>query len=299
MSGESWLNCVSGEHEFYCCGARVLLRRGEIRVLSEPRVAYCPLLESLTGIKEVDVEAVKRIVEMKVRGLGFCCEWRVFDPTMVVPYGASEIISTCMEESLIECAVTVCEGAGTVITANPKLVQEIGARLTGIIRTSPVKGIIERIKSRGGIVLDEETAKIDQPGGVLKASEMGYKRIAVTVAGYDSASIRKIREIEREGGLEVAIFTVCNTCASREDAEVIAEGADIVCASASRVIREIVGPRAIMQLGVTIPIFALTPLGKRLLLSYLGKFRDRIVVFRTENLPYLVEGRGPRLREGA
>lgn len=291
------LNEVSGEHEFYCCGARVLLRRGEVRILSEPRVAYCPLLESLYGIREIDFEAVKQVVKMKVKNLGFCCERRIFDPSMVVPYGGSEIISTCIENNLIECGITVCEGAGTVITANPKLVQEIGARLTGIIRTSPVRGIIEYIKGRGGIILDEESARISQEEGVFRAAEMGYRRIAVTVAGFNAFSMRKIRQIERERGLEVAIFSVCNTCASKEDAEVIASEADVVCASASQIIREVVGPGALMQLGITIPVFALTRLGKKLLLSYLNRFEDKIVVFRTANLPYIVEHKGPKLRE--
>ncbi|MEM2320907.1 MAG: DUF2099 family protein [Candidatus Bathyarchaeia archaeon] len=291
------LNEVSGEHKFYCCGARVLLRRGEIKILSEPRVAYCPLLESLYGIREVDFEAIKRVIEMKIKNFGFCCERRIFDPSAVVPYGSSEIISTCMEDNLIECGVMVCEGAGTVITANPKLVQEIGARLTGIIRTSPVGGIMEYIKSRGGIILDEGGARISQEEGVFRAVEMGYRRIAVTVAGFNAISMRKIRQIEKERGLEVAIFSVCNTCVSEEDAKVIASEADVVCASASQIIRKTVGPRALMQLGIAIPVFALTRLGKKLLLSYLNRFEDKIVVFRTANLPYIVKHRGPKLRE--
>lgn len=290
------LDGVSGEHEFYCCGARVLLRGGEVKVLSEPRVAYCPLIESLYGIHEVNLEAVKRIIEMKVRDFGFCCERRSFDPSLIVPYGSSEIISTCMADGLIECGITVCEGAGTVITANPSLVQEIGARLTGIIRTSPIKSVIEYIKSRGGIILDEGSARISQEDGVLRAAEAGYRRIAVTIAGFNSRSIEGIRRIEKEKGLEVAIFSVCNTCVSREDAEIIASGADIVCASASQIIREVVGSRALMQLGITIPVFALTKLGKKLILSYLNRFEDKVVVFRTTSLPYLIEGRGPRLK---
>ena len=291
------LEGVIGEHEFYCCGARILLRDRELRILSKPRVAYCPLMEGIYGIREINAEALKHIVNMKVRGFGFCCEHRLFDPSMVVPYGSSEIISTCIEDGLIECGVTVCDGAGTVVTANPKLVQEIGARLTGIVRTSPIKGIMEHIRRVGGAILDENTAKIDQASGVMLAADLGYRRIAVTVACFNSDSIEKIREIERKRELSVAFFSVCNTCATREDAERIALGADIVCASASRIIREVVGPRALMQLGVAIPVFALTSAGKRLLLSYLTRFKDKIVAFRVKSLPYLAEGRGPRLRE--
>jgi hypothetical protein len=70
-----------------------------------------------------------------------------------------------LRKGLIDCAVVVCEGAGTVITSNGKLVQAIGARLTGIVRTSPIPEIIKKIRSEGGIVLDEKSAIIDQVGG--------------------------------------------------------------------------------------------------------------------------------------
>lgn len=291
------LNEVVGEHEFYCCGARILLKHGELKVLSEPRIVYCPLLESMYGVREVDIETVKRIVEEKIRSFGFCCRYRVFDSSIVVPYGSSEIISVCMGLGLIDCGVVVCDGAGTVITSNPKLIQGIGARLTGIVRTSPIYSIIDYIRGMGGFILEESTAKIDQVKGVAKAIELGYNRIAVTVAGFDSASIEAIRRIESEKGVEVAIFSVCNTCASKDDAVRIASGADIVCASASRVVREIVGSRAVMQLGVGIPVYALTKLGKKLLLSYLMVFEDKIVAFRVRSLPYIVEGRMPITRE--
>lgn len=288
---------VIGEHEFYCCGARIRLKNGELQILSEPKVIHCPLMEGMYGVREINSETIKRIVETKVQRFGFCCAHRLFDSSIVVPYGSSEVISACIEDGLIDCGVTVCEGAGTIITTNPKLIQEIGARLTGIIRTSPIKSIIEHIKSSGGLILNEHTAKINQAEGVMLAAELGYKRIAVTVAGFDSDSIEAIRRIERERSLSVTIFSVCNTCVTREDAERIALGADVACASASKIMRKVVGSRALMQLGVAIPIFALTKMGKKLLLSYLTRFEGKIVAFRVHNLPYLAEGREPRLRE--
>lgn len=286
-----------GEHEFYCCGSKVLIKNGDVKVLTEPRIVYCPMLEAFYGVKKVDREVVKNCVKMKIEGFGFCCKGRVFDPSMVVPYGSSEIISTCMKEGLLDCAVTVCEGAGTVISGNPQLVQEIGARLTGIMRTTPIEEIIEHIKSRGGIILNEGTAEIDQFNGVVKAVESGFKRIAVTVAHFNSKSIEHIRRFERENHVQIAVFSVCNTCATEDDLERILAGADVVCASASRIIREKIGPEALMQLGVAIPVFALTRLGKNLLLTYLMNFSDRIVVFRTRKMPYIVDGKSPILRE--
>ena len=290
------LSCA-GEHEIYCCGARVLIKNGKVKVLSEPRIAYCPLHGSLYGTSEITKESVKRSIDTKIRNLGFCCEHRVFNNSLIVPYGASEMISTCMKMGMLECAVTVCEGAGTVITDNSDLVQEMGARLTGIVRTSPIASIIKHIKENGGFILDETSALIDQAEGVAKAAELGYRSVAATVASFKSDAIDGIRGVQKDRGIEVVVFSICNTCATETDVDRILAGADIVCASASRLIRERVGPKANMQLGVAIPLFALTEFGKKLILGYLTEFDDSIVAFRTRKLPYIVEGRGPRLRE--
>jgi len=283
-----------GEHEFYCCGARVLIKDGAIEVLSEPKISHCPLHEAIYGIKTLDREAVRRTAEIKIKDLGFCCEDRVFDESSIVPYGSSEIISVCVKKGVLDCAVTVCDGAGTVIANSAGLVQAIGARLTGIVRTTPVRSTIEYIKAKGGRVLDEESARIDQAEGAVKAAGLGHRRIAVTVASFNSDSIEKIRRIEKERAIRTVIFSVCNTCAGEGDVNRILMGADVVCASASRLVRERVGPRALLQLGLTIPVFALTSFGKELLLSYLMEFSESIVAFRTRRMPYIVEGRGPK-----
>jgi hypothetical protein len=44
------------------------------------------------------------------------------------------------------------------------------------------------------------------------------------------------------------------------------------------------------------PGFRLTEKGKRLVLVYLEAFKDKLVIFRTEKLPYHVEDRSPKLR---
>ena len=286
-----------GEHEFYCCGARVLIKGGKIKVLTEPRIKQCPLHEMLYGTKELNKASVKSSVETKIQTFGFCCEDRAFSDSKIVPYGSSEIISVCMKKKILDCAVTVCEGAGTVVTDNPRLVQAIGARLTGIVRTSPIRTTIKYIRKNGGTPIDANTAKIDQTQGILKAAELGFHRIAVTVAIFDSHSIESIRKVEKEHRFEAAIFSVCNTCADKTDAERISAGADIVCASASKIIRDKIGPKALLQLGVGIPVFALTKLGKNLLLTYLMEFDEKIVAFRTRRLPYIVEARSPKLKD--
>ena len=283
------------EHEILCCGACVKICDGRINVVSEPRIQSCPLNESLYGFKTTDKETVKKIVKVKMKKYGFCCEHRVFDDSIVVPYGASEMIKTCMENGLIECAVTVCDGAGTVLTWNPSLVQGIGARLTGIIKTSPLPSTIKHIETNGGLVLDPASANIDQAEGVKKAIALGYKGIAVTVASFQAKEITRIRKVEKKEDVDVTVFSVCNTCATETDSKHIAK-ADIVCASASKIIREHIGPKALMQIGVTIPVFALTEKGKEAILNYLSGFNDKIVAFRSSSLPYLVKDRGPRIR---
>ncbi len=283
------------DHEILCCGARVRICENKIEVLSEPRVSYCPLHETLYKVKSIDKETVKKTIGTKMKMYGFCCENRIFDDSIIVPYGASEMIKSCMEQKILQCAVIVCEGAGTVITWNPSLVQGIGARLTGIIKTSPIMNIIKHIETHEGIVLDPSSAKIDQVEGIKRAIEIGFKEIAVTIPSFQSGEIAEIRKIEeKEKDVKITIFSVCNTCATKEDLKYI-ENADIVCASASQIIREYIGKRAIMQLGVTIPIFILTEKGKRIVLNYLMNFSDKIVVFRSQ-LPYLVKGRGPILK---
>jgi putative methanogenesis marker protein 8 len=286
---------VKGVHEIYCCGGRVRISESGIEVLSEPLIEYCPLHEALYGTKKIDAEAVQKTVEMKIAGFGFCCANRLFDAESVVAYGASEMMRVWLEKKLLDCAVVVGEGAGTVITANGKLVQSIGARLTGIIKTSPIKEIITHIEENGGTILDKTTARIDQVEGVKRAFKLGFRRIAVSVAGFQAKAISEIRSFEEKTKADILIFSVCNTCVKEEDAKHIAK-ADVACASASEILRKEIGSKALLQLGVTIPVYALTEKGKKLVLAYLGEFKDKLVVFRTKRLPYQTENKGPRLK---
>jgi hypothetical protein len=111
------------EHEIHCCGVRVRISEKSIEVLSEPLVEYCPLHESLYGTKHIYAEDVRKTVEMKIAGFGFCCGNRAFDAEPVLACGASEMMRVWLEKGLVDCAIVVCEGAGTVITANRRLVR--------------------------------------------------------------------------------------------------------------------------------------------------------------------------------
>jgi len=54
----------------------------------------------------------------------------------------------------IDAAVTVCDGAGTVISDSPSLIQGIGARMNGLFYTTPIPEVIQRIKGQKGFVVN-------------------------------------------------------------------------------------------------------------------------------------------------
>ena len=281
-------------HEFYCRGARVRIINGKIEVLTEPAVSYCPFVEAVYGIKKIDKDAVKRIVEHRMKNYGHFKPNRCFCSELVVPFGSSEVISVCMKKALLDCAIVVCEGAGSVISPNPDLVQGIGARMNGLIRTSPIPEIVKRIEASGGIVLDPRNAEIDQFEATKRAIEKGFKKIAVTVICDDAPIIPKLRELEGKSNVKLAIFSTCNTLIKEDDVCHL-EMADIVCSSASKLVRERIGPKALMQLGVSIPVFILTDFGKRLVLEYLTEVKVPLVVFRAR-VPYIVKEKLPKCR---
>ena len=285
-----------GSHEIYCCGSRVKINENGVTVLSAPVVTHCPLHESLYGTTKIDASAVKRSVEKKIERFGFCCKNRDFGFDSIVAYGASEMISVWLDKGLIDCAVVVCDGAGTVITSNGKLVQGIGAQLTGVIKTSPIQEVIEYIERNGGTVLNKVDARIDQVAGVKHAFATGSKRVAVSIASFQAKAIRDIRRLEKTQGKEAVVFSVCNTLAKKADVKYISK-ADIACASASTVLRNEVGNKALLQVGLTIPVYALTARGKELILDYLAVFKDKLVVFRTRRLPYEVQNKGPETKD--
>lgn len=281
----------TGRHELLCRGARVVVDEDGVRVLTDPAVRSCPYVKATFKIGKIDREAVRKIVEWKIERYGHFCPNRVLSSDLLVPFGSSEMISSVMNK-LIDCAVVVCDGAGSVITWNPELVQGIGAAMNGLLSTTPIPEVISRIRDMGGEVLKDP--RIDQVEAVRKAVEMGFKRIAVTVVGPNAKTIGELREIERREGVRLAIFSTCNTLVPEEYLPYL-EMADIVCASASRRVIERIGPKAIMQMGLHIPVFVLTKLGKEIALEYLKATRSPIVVSRAR-MPFVMEEKLPELR---
>jgi putative methanogenesis marker protein 8 len=272
-------------HVFETMGkTRVVVENGKVVEVAKPLLKYCPLWAKIRGITELNEKVIKENVEFRIQDFGMCTVDREVELEVFVGFGASETFMTALHRDLLDATVTVCEGAGTIITSNPALVQGIGARLSGVIETTPVEGIIKKIRDRGGEMLDPP--RIDQAAGLQMALELGYERVGVTVSTV--ADAEKCRAIRKRA----VIFGVHLTGISKTDAENFCEIADLITACASPHIRERAKEKALLQAGTAIPIFALTPQGKELLLERAKEIEDTLLL-NTTRLPVLPEEKRP------
>jgi len=270
---------------------RVVVENGKVVEVGTPITEYCPIFDKVRGVKKFTPKTAKENVEFRMKDFGMFTTERELEMEIFVGFGASETFMTALRRGLLDTTVTVCDGAGTVITGNPKLCQGMGSRISGLIETTPIKGLIKRIKAAGGVVLDPETARIDQVAGVKKALELGYKKIGVSIANVND--LREIRKIEKENGAEITAFGVHATSISEGEAKEFIELADMVTGCTSKWIRAGVAGKTIAQFGTAIPIFAVTQRGKELLLERAKEVKDPILI-NTMNLPVLPEERQPR-----
>jgi putative methanogenesis marker protein 8 len=268
---------------------RVVIKDGKVIEVGEPEVKWCPIFAKVRGINKITPEEVKKNMEFRIKDFGMFTDKRHLELEDFVGFGASEVMMTGLNRGLLDTTVTACEGAGTVIANNPTLVQGMGGRMSGLVETEPIDGIINGITERGGIVLDPSTAKMDPVAGVRKAAELGYKKIAVTVAFAETA--KKCRELEAELGLDLIIIGVHVTGLSMENAQTLLENADITTSCASKCMRDLVKPLA--QVGTAVPLFALTQKGKELVIERAKDITSPILI-NTMPLPVLPEGKQPR-----
>ncbi|MDI6886913.1 MAG: DUF2099 family protein, partial [archaeon] len=74
--------------------------------------------------------------------------------------------------------------------------------------------------------------------------------------------------------------------------EEFCDSADLITACASPHLRELAKEKALLQAGTAVPIFALTPKGKELLLERAKEVNDPLLL-NTMRLPVLPEDRQP------
>ena len=275
----------SDEHVIEAIGrSRIVIRDGKVVEVGESIIADCPLAKRFAyPIPAITKDAIKANIEHRIKAFGMCTANReVLDSREFVGFGASELLSFGLKIGFIDAVVLACDGAGTVVVTKPEMVQGIGGRMSGLVRTSPHPSVIDRIEQDGGIVLDKKHAVIDQIAGVALALTEGYRMIAVTVATPDvAAAIRKIHP-------DTFIFAVHVTGLSAVDAKSLVDASDLVTACASRTIREIAGSKALLQAGISVPVFAMSRRGKGLIIEKIRQSDDQVLVKPTR-LPALGE----------
>lgn len=276
----------SDEHIWEVGKARMVVSNGEVVSVSDPLIKSCPIHYAIIG-KEMSRESIKQAMELKIKAYGLCTPNRIIESEgIALGYGASETLATVLDERLIDCSVIVCDGAGTIVTDRPEIVQGVGMMMSGLIKTSPIPAVIKRLEDKGVIV--SKDAVIDQVAGVKKAFELGYDKVGVTISGDSARSIIDIRRTEEGYGRETLKIIVHSTGVSRDLIPYI-QMADIVTACASRTIRETIGRQDDTKIyGRKIPVYALSPFGKRIMdiqKDKISKVKDKLLEI-PDNPPY-------------
>ncbi len=268
---------------------RIVVKDGQVVEVGEPIADWCPVFSKTANVSRLTAEEAKRNMEYRIRDLGMFTPERRFDHGVFVNFGVSEIMMTALRRGLIDSTVTVCDGAGTVISGDPGLVQGMGALMSGLIETEPIPEIIEKIESRGGVVLDRERAKIDQLQGLRKACALGYKNIAVSVIA--PLEVKRLRTVEKEYDISLILIGAHLTGIRGDEAKELVSELDIVTGCASRTVRDMVNP--VLQAGTSVPMFAITQKGKELILERAKEVDSPLLVSSAE-LPVLPGHKQPR-----
>ncbi|MBN2453689.1 MAG: DUF2099 family protein [Candidatus Omnitrophica bacterium] len=254
----------------------ITISEGRVIKVTEPGISYCPLAGFFyKGLKTAGTihakklkDEIKKVIEGKIARFGFCTKDRmVWDEDISVPYGASELMAHGLKNKSIDCAVTVCDGAGTVITDVPQIVQGIGARMHAVLETSFIPEVAVKLRRYGCYILEERGA-ISQRTGVIEAAKRGFKKIAVTVSAFNGESIEGIRAAEKEREISVTILIICTTGIKKSRLDEVEKYADIVWACQSGDARNILGKKAVKILPGALPVYALTEKGNGLVSGY-------------------------------
>lgn len=268
---------------------KVVIKDGKVVEVGEPRVKWCPLWNKVTGVENITQRTARQNIEQRMREFGMFTPDRRFDLGVFASFGISEVMMTALTRGLIDSTVTVCDGAGTVITSSPALVQGMNAQISGLVETEPIPEVIDAIYRMGGLVLDPATARIDQAEGLNLAAKMGYSRIAVSVV--DPAMASQLRELEALLGIKLVIMAAHLTGICRDDASNLISQVDIITSCASGKIREQVEP--LIQVGTAIPLFGLTQQGKEILVERAKEVQSTLLI-NTMTLPVLPVKKQPR-----
>ncbi len=251
---------------------RVVIENGEITEVGESEMKYCPMFHAMHKVDELNEEFIRKNINFRIKDFGMCTPERVIEMDDLVTVGISEILKTNIEKGNIDCVVGACDGAGTLLMTNPRVVQGVGGRVSGLVSTTPIPEVIEKLKQKDCIILNEETAELNQLEGLKIALDKGYKNIAITIL--PSPMVEEIRNYPVGDDVNVYIFVAHTTGASPDEVEMLFENADIVTACASKAISEYADANRPYYYGVKVPIFCASEDGRRFLdirLDHIGK----------------------------
>ena len=213
---------VEDRHVIEALGkVRVVIENGEITEVGSSDVKYCPMFHAMHGVEELNEEFIRKNINFRIKDFGMCTPERIIEMDDVVTVGISEILKTNMEMGNIDCVVGACEGSGTVLMTNSRVVQGVGARVSGLVSTTPIPEVIENLEARGSTVLNPETAELDQLEGLKLALDKGFKNIAITIL--PSQMVEEIRNYPVDDDVNVYIFVAHTTGATPEEAEMLFE----------------------------------------------------------------------------
>ena len=149
------------EHIIEALGlSRIKIKDGKVIEVSEPEVEYCPLFDHHRGIKKLTPEVIAENIQFRIDDFGMCTPNRQLKMKDYLNFGISEIMSTLLDENMIDCVVMVLEGCGTLIVNEPELVQGIGGRVSGLVKTSPIPELIAKFDEE--LIVNPKIAEINQ-----------------------------------------------------------------------------------------------------------------------------------------
>jgi putative methanogenesis marker protein 8 len=248
--------------------SKVTIKDGKVIDVSEPKLDYCPLFHHHRGMEKITKEAIWDNIQFRIDDFGMCTPNRKLRMKDFLSFGISEIMSTLIEKNVIDCAVMVCEGCGTLIVTESELVQGIGGRVSGLVKTQPIPELFDQLGIEN--ILDPETAKIDQIAGVELAIKQGYKNIAVTIAlAQDALKIQELKKAHPD--VNIYTFVVHTSNRTKEEARILFDACDVATACASKYIREIGDAESLKTVGQSVPIYSKTEDGKKFLEMRLEK----------------------------
>ena len=248
---------------------RVVIENGEITEVGESDMKYCPMFHAMHKVDELNEEFIRKNINFRIKDFGMCTPERVVEMDDLVTVGISEILKTNMENGNIDCVVGACDGAGTVVMTNPHVVQGVGGRVSGLISTTPIPEVIKNLEDKDSIILNPETAELNQLEGLKIALDKGYKNIAITVI--PSPMIKELRQYPVDDDVNVYIFVAHTTGVTRSEAEMLFEYGDIVTACASKEVSDYADELQPYYYGVKVPIFCASEDGRRFLDTRLEK----------------------------